>query len=159
MCSACATPTAARMPEPHRGDCAGTACEAFPKQRIGIHCHNDIGCAVASSMSAVKAGAVQVQGTFIGIGERCGNADLSYDHSQPAAEDGAFLQSGDLSMLRDTAAKLSEICNMRLARNKPYVGESAFAHKGGMHIDGVTKVSRSFEHVAPETVGNARAAS
>ena len=64
--------------------------------------------------------------------------------------------SGDLAMLRHTAARLTELCNMRLERNKPYVGESAFAHKGGMHIDGVTKVSQSFEHVAPETVGNTR---
>ena len=130
-------------------------CKAFPQQRIGIHCHNDIGCAVASSMSAVAAGAVQVQGTFIGIGERCGNADLSTLIPNLKLKMGLAC-SGDLPMLRDTASRLSEICNMRLHRNKPYVGESAFAHKGGMHIDGVAKVSRSFEHIPPETVGNAR---
>ncbi len=130
-------------------------CKEFPKQRVGIHCHNDIGCAVASSMSAVSAGAVQVQGTFIGIGERCGNAELSTIIPNLQLKMGLAC-SGDLAMLRVTATKLSEYCNMRLSRNKPYVGESAFAHKGGMHIDGVTKVSRSFEHVAPETVGNTR---
>ncbi|MBN1777329.1 MAG: citramalate synthase [Clostridiales bacterium] len=128
---------------------------AFPNRRIGIHCHNDIGCAVASSMSAVAAGAVQVQGTFIGIGERCGNADLSTIIPNLRLKMG-YECGGDLVMLRDTAAKLSELCNMRLRRNEPYVGDSAFAHKGGMHIDGVSKVSRSFEHVAPETVGNVR---
>ena len=130
-------------------------CDAFPAQRVGIHCHNDTGCAVASSMSAVGAGAVQVQGTFIGIGERCGNADLSTIIPNLRLKMG-YECSGDLAMLRHTAAKLYEFCNMRVERNKPYVGESAFAHKGGMHIDGVTKVSQSFEHVAPETVGNTR---
>ena len=137
------------------GEIVSTICETFPKQRVGIHCHNDIGCAVASSMSAVTAGAVQVQGTFIGIGERCGNADLSTIIPNLRLKMGLSC-SGDLAMLRVTATKLSEICNMRLWRNKPYVGDSAFAHKGGMHIDGVTKVSRSFEHVAPESVGNTR---
>jgi 2-isopropylmalate synthase len=137
------------------GEITAKVCETYLKQRVGIHCHNDIGCAVASSMSAVGAGAVQVQGTFIGIGERCGNADLSSIIANLRLKMG-YDCSGNLEMLRDTASKLSELCNMRLARNAPYVGESAFAHKGGMHIDGVTKLSMSFEHVAPETVGNER---
>ena len=137
------------------GEIVKTVCTTFPNQRIGIHCHNDIGCAVASSMSAVVAGAVQVQGTFTGIGERCGNADLSTIIPNLKLKMG-YECAGDVQMLRDTAAKLSELCNMRLARNEPYVGESAFAHKGGMHIDGVSKLSRSFEHVPPETVGNTR---
>jgi len=139
----------------HIGEINAKVCQTYPKQRVGIHCHNDIGCAVASSMSAVEAGAVQVQGTFIGIGERCGNADLSTIIANLRLKMG-YDCSGNLEMLRDTASKLSEICNMRLARNEPYVGESAFAHKGGMHIDGVTKLSMSFEHVAPEAVGNER---
>ena len=137
------------------GEIVREVLKAFPDRRIGIHCHNDIGCAVASSMSAVEAGAVQVQGTFIGIGERCGNADLSTMIPNLRLKMG-YECAGDLVMLRDTAAKISELCNMRLKRNEPYVGDSAFAHKGGMHIDGVSKVSRSFEHVAPEAVGNAR---
>ena len=137
------------------GEIVREVLKAFPDRRIGIHCHNDIGCAVASSMSAVEAGAVQVQGAFIGIGERCGNADLSTMIPNLRLKMG-YECAGDLVMLRDTAAKISELCNMRLKRNEPYVGDSAFAHKGGMHIDGVSKVSRSFEHVAPEAVGNAR---
>ena len=137
------------------GTVTAKVCKAFPAKRIGIHCHNDIGCAVASSMSAVQAGAAQVQGTFIGIGERCGNADLCTIVANLRLKMG-YACAGNLELLRDTASKLSEICNMRLNRNAPYVGESAFAHKGGMHIDGVTKVSMSFEHVPPESVGNER---
>ncbi len=130
-------------------------CSLFPDTRIGIHCHNDSGCAVASSLLAVRAGAVQVQGTFTGIGERCGNADLS------AIIPGLLLKMGmdcigDLQNLRHTAARLSELSNLSLSSNRPYVGASAYAHKGGMHIDGVSKVSRSFEHISPEAVGNER---
>ena len=130
-------------------------CDAYPGVRIGIHCHNDGGCAVASTLMAVRAGATQVQGTFTGIGERCGNADLS------AVVPGLRLKmgldcKGDLPNLRHTAAKITELCNMTLYSGKPYVGASAFAHKGGMHIDGVSKLSRSFEHVPPEAVGNER---
>jgi 2-isopropylmalate synthase len=130
-------------------------CSIFPGTRVGIHCHNDTGCAVASSLMAVQAGATQVQGTFTGIGERCGNADLS------AIIPGLRLKmgldcKGDLQNLRHTAIRLSELSNMSLYTGKPYVGASAFAHKGGMHIDGVSKLTRSFEHVRPESVGNER---
>ncbi len=129
--------------------------EAFPHTRIGIHCHNDSGCAVASSLLAVRAGATQVQGTFTGIGERCGNADLSA--IIPALKLKMGLEcKGDLPNLRHTATQISELCNMTVFSGKPYVGASAFAHKGGMHIDGVSKVSRSFEHVPPDAVGNER---
>ncbi len=130
-------------------------CAAYPKTRVGIHCHNDSGCAVASSLLAVNAGAVQVQGTFTGIGERCGNADLSVILPNLQLKMGHTC-GGDLSNLRRTATLLSELCNMSVPTNKPYVGSSAFAHKGGMHIDGVSKVSRSFEHIPPEAVGNER---
>jgi len=131
-------------------------CENFPSLRIGIHCHNDTGCAVANSMMAVSAGAVHVQGTFIGFGERCGNADLSVLIPNLQLKKGYRCIEGDMSTLYDTAAKVADISNTTIAKNKPYVGESAFAHKGGMHIDGVTKVSRSFEHIDPELVGNRR---
>ena len=131
-------------------------CEKFPSLRIGIHCHNDTGCAVANSMMAVSAGAVQVQGTFIGFGERCGNADLSVLIPNLQLKKGYRCIEGDMSMLYDTVAKVADISNTTVAKNKPYVGESAFAHKGGMHIDGVTKLSRSFEHIDPELVGNRR---
>lgn len=128
---------------------------AFPNVRVGIHCHNDTGCAVANSMAAVKSGAVQVQGTFIGFGERCGNADLSTIIANLALKCGYDLGI-DLTQLKVTARKIAEISNIRLKSNHPYVGKSAFAHKGGMHIDGVQKCSESFEHIPPEAVGNER---
>ena len=130
-------------------------CDAFPRTRVGIHCHNDCGCAVAASLMAVRAGARQVQGTFTGIGERCGNADLSTVVPSLRLKLGMDCK-GDLASLRHTVTKLTELSNMPMPANKPYVGASAFAHKGGMHIDGVSKVSRSFEHVPPEAVGNER---
>ncbi len=131
-------------------------CDTFANMRIGIHCHNDIGCAVANSLLAVDGGAVHVQGTFNGIGERCGNADLSAIIPSLQLKGGYRCIEGPMDTLRDTAIKIAEIANIALPSNKPYVGESAFAHKGGMHIDGVDKLPRSFEHVHPETVGNHR---
>lgn len=130
--------------------------ERFPKAKLGIHCHNDIGCAVASSMIAVEAGAIQVQGTFIGIGERCGNADLSVIIPNLQLKRDYECIEGDISMLSNTVKEIYEISNLIMPSNKPYVGGSAFAHKGGMHIDGVNKCSYSFEHIAPEVVGNKR---
>ncbi|MEA5066509.1 MAG: citramalate synthase, partial [Eubacteriales bacterium] len=126
-----------------------------PKLKLGIHCHNDIGCAVASTMLAVEAGACHVQGTFNGIGERCGNADLSVLIPNLQLKQN-YACVPDLSKLTETAMRLSDISNMATPRSKPYVGKSAFAHKGGMHIDGVLKDARSFEHVDPEAVGNRR---
>ncbi|MGI6005523.1 MAG: citramalate synthase [Christensenellales bacterium] len=131
-------------------------CRRFPKQRIGIHCHNDIGCAVANSLLAVDAGAVHIQGTMNGIGERCGNADLSAIMPTLQLKSGLRCISGDMEKLSLTAVKIAEIANTSLPSGKPYVGKSAFAHKGGMHIDGVDKLSRSFEHISPELVGNKR---
>jgi len=131
-------------------------CDTFPNKRVGIHCHNDIGCAVANSMLAVKAGAVQVQGTFIGFGERCGNADLSIVIPNLELKDNYKCVTSGLENLSDTVIKLSEIANLTVPSEKPYVGKSAFAHKGGMHIDGVNKLACSFEHVNPEVVGNKR---
>lgn len=128
----------------------------FPNAKVGIHCHNDAGCAVANSMLAVKAGATQVQGTFIGIGERCGNADLSVIIPNLELKSKIRCIKGDLSQITSTALKIYEISNLNMPGNKPYTGGAAFAHKGGMHIDGVDKKSYSFEHVAPESVGNKR---
>lgn len=130
--------------------------KTFSKTRIGIHCHNDTGCAVASTMLAVNAGAVHVQGTFIGIGERCGNTDLSVFIPNMQLKQGYQCIDGDLSNLSETVIKLSEIANIAVPQNKPYVGASAFAHKGGMHIDGVNKCTKSFEHIEPSLVGNKR---
>lgn len=130
--------------------------ELFPGRKIGIHCHNDMGCAVANSMLAVDVGAEQVQGTFIGIGERCGNADLSVIIPNLQMKQGLECINSNLENLSEAVFAISEICNMTVPLNKPYVGLSAFAHKGGMHIDGVSKCAHSFEHVVPESVGNKR---
>jgi 2-isopropylmalate synthase len=124
---------------------------------IGVHCHDDGGMAVANSLMAVEAGAGQVQGTFIGFGERCGNANLSTVIPNLQLKRGyACIPDAALAGLTETARLVAEVSNIALNTRFPYVGKSAFAHKGGMHIDGVVKKSRSFEHVPPEKVGNRR---
>ncbi len=124
---------------------------------VGIHSHDDMGMAVANSIMAVQAGAVQVQGTFIGIGERCGNANLSAIIPALKLKLGYEVLNGSrLENLTKTARYISEICNVTLADQNPFVGNSAFAHKGGMHIDAVTKAPKSYEHIKPELVGNKR---
>lgn len=124
---------------------------------IGIHTHNDTGMAVANSVMAVHAGATQVQGTFIGIGERCGNANLSTIIADLMLHDEyECIKEEYLKNLRSTALKISEISNINLYEGMPYVGDNAFTHKAGMHIDGVKKSSQSFEHVPPTSVGNER---
>lgn len=131
-------------------------CRRFPDATVGVHCHNDAGCAVANSLLAVQAGARHVQGTFTGIGERCGNADLSVIMPNLQLKMGYACMTGKMSKLFESVRKVSEICNMPVGDHKPFVGSSAFAHKGGMHIDGVNKNPRSFEHIDPELVGNKR---
>ncbi|MDD4797145.1 MAG: citramalate synthase [Eubacteriales bacterium] len=131
-------------------------CARFADKKVGVHCHNDAGCAVANSLLAVKAGARHVQGTFTGIGERCGNADLSVILPNLQLKMGYQAMTGHMSRLYDSVRKVSEICNMPVGDGKPFTGSSAFAHKGGMHIDGVSKTPRSFEHIDPEWVGNKR---
>ncbi|MDR2531498.1 MAG: citramalate synthase [Oscillospiraceae bacterium] len=127
------------------------------KTSIGIHCHNDSGCAAANSMAAVNAGAVHVQGTFIGIGERTGNANLSTLIANLQLKSGYFcVPPESLPLLKETAHYIAETANIALPNSMPYVGGSAFAHKGGMHVDGVSKDPATFEHVAPESVGNER---
>ncbi|MDR3185610.1 MAG: citramalate synthase [Christensenellaceae bacterium] len=128
----------------------------FPTVRIGIHCHNDIGCAVANSLLAVSAGAKHVQGTFIGIGERCGNADLASIIPTLQLKLGYCCTEKDLSSLTEATMRIYDIANLIPPTDRPYTGVSAFAHKGGMHIDGVEKYPRSFEHIDPKSVGNHR---
>lgn len=124
---------------------------------LGIHCHNDSGMAVANSIMAVEAGANQVQGTFVGFGERCGNANLvTIIGNLQLKQSHTCLPEEKLETLTDTARLIAEIANIQLADDAPYVGRRAFTHKGGMHIDGVNKASKSFEHINPETVGNER---
>lgn len=143
---------------PHEISAAVTAvCERFPELRIGIHCHNDIGCAVANSVEAVLAGAVQVQGTYLGFGERCGNANLSTIIANLQLKlPFSCIPEDNLPLLTPIAREIAEIANTSVKKNEPYIGLSAFAHKAGMHADGVAKCSYSFEHVDPESVGNER---
>ena len=124
---------------------------------VGIHCHNDVECAVANSVSAVKAGATQVQGTFIGFGERCGNTNLSAVIPNLVMKLNFECKCAkNINTLTQTARYIAEVSNIVLNDSKSYVGKSAFAHKGGMHVDGVMKNPNSFEHISPESVGNNR---
>lgn len=124
---------------------------------LGIHAHNDSGMAISSSVMAVFAGCTQVQGTFLGYGERCGNANLSAIIANLELKRGyRCLPEGNIAKLTSTARLIAEISNFKLGANLPYVGNCAFAHKAGMHIDGVYKNSKSFEHISPEAVGNER---
>jgi len=129
------------------------------KAPIGIHPHNDSGVAVANALAAVRAGAVQVQGTMNGIGERCGNVDLTTVIANLALKMGyTCLKEGGASLQRLTEASryVYEVANLNMANGQPYVGSSAFAHKGGMHVHAVNKLAKSYEHVPPESVGNTR---
>lgn len=124
---------------------------------VGIHCHNDCGMAVANSIMAVESGASHIQGTYTGFGERCGNANLSTIIANLQAKKGYLcIPNENLKNLTHIARKISEIANISLNDREPYIGKSAFAHKGGMHIDGVSKAPHSFEHINPEIIGNER---
>ena len=125
--------------------------------KIGIHCHNDIGMAVANTITSIECGVIQVQGTFIGSGERCGNANLSSIIPTIILKLKCEVSCEDsLQNLTSTARYISEISNTQLDDSTPYVGNAAFSHKGGMHIDAICKKSESYEHVNPEIVGNKR---
>ncbi len=122
---------------------------------IGIHAHNDAGMAVANSVLAMQAGASHVQGTFNGYGERCGNANLASIIPTLKLKLGFDCISDDqLKRLTEVSRLVSELANLPHDERQPYVGKSAFAHKGGMHIDAVRKNRLTFEHIDPEHVGN-----
>ena len=125
---------------------------------VGIHCHNDCDVAVANSLAAVAAGAVQVQGTINGIGERCGNADLISVVANLALKlsGHAVLGGTGTAHLTELSRFVYETANMSYRPNQPFVGTSAFAHKGGMHVHAVSKAAESYEHISPEAVGNSR---
>lgn len=124
---------------------------------LGIHCHNDSGTAVASSLMALQAGCVQVQGTINGFGERTGNANLCTIIPNVELKLGRpCLPPGKLAEVTAVSHFVSEIANVMPDHRSPYVGSSAFAHKGGMHVNAVLKRPESFEHITPETVGNER---
>ena len=125
--------------------------------RIGIHTHNDSGLAVANSIAAVNAGAVMVQGTVNGYGERCGNADLiNIIPILHLKMNRRCIPSENLSKLKTLSRFVSETANMIPQNNMPFVGKSAFAHKGGIHVNAVMKNPRAYEHIDPEQVGNKR---
>jgi 2-isopropylmalate synthase len=125
---------------------------------IGIHCHNDCDVAVANSLAAVDAGAAQVQGTINGIGERCGNADLISVVANLALKLHGFraLKGTGTRHLTELSRFVYETANMVYRAGQPFVGTSAFAHKGGMHVHAVAKATESYEHIPPEAVGNER---
>jgi 2-isopropylmalate synthase len=124
---------------------------------VGIHCHNDSALAVANSMAGLNAGAIQVQGTINGIGERCGNVDLVSMAANLALKmNHDVLVDGGISRLTELSRYVYEMANMNFQNGQPFVGSSAFAHKGGMHVHAVNRVSHSYEHIPPESVGNAR---
>lgn len=134
----------------------------IPGERLGIHCHDDTGNAVANSLAAVEAGARQIQGTLNGLGERCGNANLvtlipTLLLKEPFAstlETGVSRQA--LASLVRTSRMLDDILNRVPLRSAPYVGASAFAHKAGLHASAILKDPTTYEHIPPEAVGNAR---
>ena len=130
--------------------------ERFPVS-IGIHAHDDAGMAAANSVLAVTAGANHVQGTLAGFGERCGNANLATVLANLQLKVGCECVPVEaLERLTSTVHEVADISNISVGKNTPYVGANAFAHKGGMHVDGVMKNSLTFEHVSPSAVGNNR---
>lgn len=124
---------------------------------LGIHAHNDCDMAVANSVAAIQAGCIQVHGTINGYGERCGNANLVSVIANLKLKLGIDCMSDiQLIELTETARFVAEVCNMKLEDRQPYVGNSAFAHKAGVHINAILKNSVTYEHVDPGMVGNRR---
>jgi 2-isopropylmalate synthase len=127
------------------------------KVEIGIHCHNDCDVGVANSLAAVAQGATQVQGTINGLGERCGNGDLVSIIANLALKRGQdVLRPGSLVHLTEVSRYVYEMANMNYRDSQPFVGVSAFAHKGGMHTHAVARTPISYEHVEPSVIGNER---
>ncbi len=128
------------------------------KVPVGIHCHNDCELAVANTLAAVDAGADHVQGTINGVGERCGNVDLIAVVANLALKKSGYevLRTDSLQRLTELSRYAYELANMNFRSSQPFVGTSAFAHKGGMHAHAVNRASASYEHIVPEKVGNER---
>jgi len=122
---------------------------------VGIHTHNDCGLGVANALAAVRAGAVQVQGTFNGYGERVGNCNLTTVIPTLQLKMGQAIVP-DLTRLREVSLFVDELANAPHDIRAPYVGSTAFAHKGGIHVNAVQKLARSYEHIRPEEVGNSQ---
>ena len=142
---------------PERIVAAVQALSAEVDVNVGIHCHNDSELAVANSLAAVQAGAIQVQGTINGIGERCGNVDLiSMAANLSLKTDHTVLADNGSTRLTELSRYVYEIANMNFRNGQPFVGAAAFAHKGGMHVHAVNRIAHSYEHITPEAVGNTR---
>jgi 2-isopropylmalate synthase len=125
------------------------------KTPIGIHAHNDADCAVATSVVAVEAGVTHVQGTINGLGERCGNANLiSVIPNLKIKLKANCISDSKIKKLKDVSRFVTEIANLRHFKRQPYVGDSAFAHKGGIHVSAVERHPETYEHIRPDLVGN-----
>jgi 2-isopropylmalate synthase len=130
---------------------------ALPRAQLGIHVHNDGGLAVANSLAAIQAGVMQVQGTINGVGERCGNVDLTSVIANCELKLGLrCLPEGKLASLTSVSRFVWERMNRVGPDNQPYVGLAAFAHKGGVHVSAMQRNERTYEHVRPDAVGNQR---
>jgi 2-isopropylmalate synthase len=129
----------------------------LPQARLGIHVHNDGGLAVANTMAAVQAGCIQIQGCMNGVGERCGNVDLTTAIANCELKLGKrCLPEGHLQRLTEVSRTVWERVNLIGPTNQPFVGRSAFAHKGGIHVSAVQRNAATYEHIVPEAVGNTR---
>lgn len=133
-----------------------TAEKFLPDAVIGIHAHNDSDTAVANSILAIQAGAMQVQGTFNGYGERCGNADLCSIIPALQLKLGFDILGDNINNLVSVSRQISEIANRKANDFAPYVGRNAFTHKAGVHASGIMKNSSTYEHLNPEDIGNVR---
>ncbi|MDR0514304.1 MAG: citramalate synthase [Coriobacteriaceae bacterium] len=131
------------------------AASVVPRAALGIHCHNDSGCAVANTLAAVRAGATTVQGTVNGFGERVGNADILTVIADLELKMGYVCVGPDrLRQLTGVAQFVAETCNRAVPSHHPYTGASAFAHKGGLHASAIARFPQAYEHADPSTVGN-----
>ena len=139
------------------GQITKAVCQEFPSITVGIHAHNDSDCAVAGTLEAVTAGAQHVQGTINGLGERTGNANLCTIIPNLALKmDREVLDAAKIKTLTEVSRFVFEIANLTPAMDMPYVGESAFAHKAGLHVDALRKNKKTYEHIDPALVGNER---
>jgi 2-isopropylmalate synthase len=135
----------------------GEVRNSFPGASLGIHAHNDGGLAVANTLAAIEAGATMVKGTINGYGERCGNADIASVIPNLLLKMGKkCLDDSKLSLLTEVSRYVSDVANIPPLNERPFVGRSAFAHKGGVHVSAILKKPPAYEHIKPELVGNKR---
>ncbi len=142
---------------PHEVEAITEIARQSVRTPLGIHAHNDSELAVANSLAAMRAGCSHVQGTVNGFGERCGNANLCSIIPNLQLKMGfSVVPALKLKTLTELSRFVSEVANLQARKNLPYVGQSAFAHKGGVHVSAVMKSARTYEHIEPELVGNSR---